>query len=314
MISEADDAEVIYRTSINTKDFVVDETFHDNRFMYLVTSKKTREAAEVPAFPNPPRLFKPVECYDDVDDKFVFFPQRPAEYGGDDKLDKEIFAFLDAWCDYPKSFKLLDVAFVKLTWVSDWLHTVPYRRALGEYGTGKSRWAECILALSRYGFKQGATATVAGVYRKSDRYRGVQGFDENDYGGDAKISGTIQLVLNAGYKKSSGFVSRQVKSGLDFIDKSYNCFGPKVIAARSTFSDLATESRCITHRSQKSSRVPLDVTEEFYADAQELRNKLFMWRINHIGRIPSESMKFREVLSEAQIEPRLIEVLSLIHI
>ena len=299
---------IIHRTGIVTPDFIVDEVFRDNRFLYLVVSKQTRKMEEFEEFPHPPRLFRPVECYDDVEDRFIFFPQRPEEYGSDEKLDEEIFKFLNFWCDYQKEFKVLDVAYVKLTWVSDWLFTVPFRRALGEFGTGKSRWAECILALSRYGFKQGATATAAGVYRKSDRYRGVQGFDENDYGGNTKISGAIQLVLNAAYKKSSGFVSRQIKSGDDFIDRSLVCYGPKIIAARNTFADIATESRCITHRSYKSNKAPMEITEEFYVIAQELRNKLLMWRINHIEKLSLEIKRFETALIAEKIEPRLIEV------
>ena len=110
---DQDITKIIHRTGTVTPDFIVDEVFRDNQFLYLVVSKKTRKMEEFIEFPHPPRLFRPVECYDDVEDRFIFFPQRPEEYGSDEKLDEEIFQFLNFWCDYQKEFKILDVAYVK---------------------------------------------------------------------------------------------------------------------------------------------------------------------------------------------------------
>lgn len=307
-MSDTVEVKTVYRTSITTEDYVVDEIFKDNEFKYIAVFKSSKEWIEIPEFPHPPRVFLPVENYDDIERCLLFLPEEPINYGKEEGLDKELYDFLDYWCDYPDEFKILDVAYIKMTWVFDWLITVPYRRALGEWGTGKSRWAECMLALSKIGFKQGATATAAGIYRRADRWRGVQGFDENDYGGKSNIARMIQLVLNCSYKKTSGAVVRMIKAGDDFVDKSFVCYGPKIIAARNTFNDIATESRCITHRCYKSTKVPFEVTDDFYKSAQVLRNKLLMWRINHIDKVPLEIKRFERALINEKVDPRLIEI------
>ena len=224
-------------------------------------SRESKRSSIIDQFVEEPIMYYPVEDYDGIKYRQFFLPQEPAGYGRDEILEKEIYEFLDYWCDYPKEFKILDVAYIKLTWIADLLSVVPYRRALGEWGTGKSRWAECILALSQCGFKQGATATAPGIFRKADLYRGTQGFDENEYSGNSSISEAIHLVLNCSYSRATGAVTRMEKSGGDFIPKQCICYGPKIIAARKGFVDVATESRCITHRSFKSKKVPLDTRQ-----------------------------------------------------
>jgi len=307
-VIDSNELRPIRRTSVITPLFVVDEIFRNNKFSYVVISRETKQIGEVDQFPDDPYLYLPYEDYDGVQLNQFFLPQEPLDYGGEDRLDEALYDFLNYWCDYPKEFKILDVAYIKMTWLFDWLSVVPYRRALGDWGTGKSRWADCMLTVSRYGFKQGATTTAPGIYRTADIYRGVQGFDENNYTGKSAITKAIHNVLNCSYQKSTGAVIRMEKQGDDYVPRRLICYGPKIISARNTFEDIATESRCITHRSYKSHNVPLGIDKEFWQTAQDLRNKLLMWRINHTDKVPLERKKFEKTLIEHKIDPRLIEV------
>ena len=159
----------IIKTSTQTKDYILDEVFHEGAFQYCCFGRSPRKYAFIPKFPD---MYEPLENYEDIKNKIFFLPEKPEEYNSEEELDNLILEHL-SYYDYPENYKKLDIAYIKLTWLSDFLETVPYRRALGDWGTGKSRWLECMVTLCRNGFKQGATATQVITFRKLDLYDGT---------------------------------------------------------------------------------------------------------------------------------------------
>jgi hypothetical protein len=53
------------------------------------------------------------------------------------------------------------------------------------------------------------------------------------------------------------------------------------------FKDKATESRCLTNIMKKSDRkdIPISITQDFYDEAQALRNKLMQFRYDYYDKI-----------------------------
>ena len=110
---------------------------------------------------------------------FLFLPERPEEYGNTMKLADEIYDFLYRHVDYEDTYRRLDVWYAFFTWVYDQFPIVPYRRALGDWGRGKSRWAKTLGSICYRAFIQGAATSAAPVFRLSDAIRGTQIIDEN---------------------------------------------------------------------------------------------------------------------------------------
>lgn len=296
------------RTSIVTDKYVVEEVYKKREFQYLVYNRETKDIEYRTYFGQPPNIiYIPVEDFDGIENHQFFLAQQPIEYGSTIELRKKILEFLPQWVDYDAKFMALDSSYVFLSWLFDRLYVLPYRRALGEIGSGKSRWAEGVGQLCRLGFKQGATATAAGVYRKCHIYRGTQILDENEFGTIfSDVFRAICLVLNAGYSATQGMVTRCV--GGMHIPKAFYCYGPRLIAARTRFGDIATESRTITHRSYKSNKVPKEYSKDFFITTQKLRNKLLKWRLDHYDTPLTQQDEFMKGAIKHRIDPRLMEV------
>jgi len=287
----------------NTKLFCHDLLCHDGEFSFLQINRTNGAYKKVPEIKVGRDTYTPYADPRAVAHHSLFLTEEPIK-ATQREIQKDIYRFLRKYCDYPGDYLKLDIGYVMLTWIADLLYTVGYRRAVGNYGTGKSTWLECILALSRKGFKQGATTTQAGIFHKANLIQGTQGFDENEYKSNSQLQRGVELVLNSGYSKKSSIVTRIVRGE----PISYNTYGPKLIAARTRFNDLATESRCITHSSRRSKMPMPQLDNEFYEEAQVIRNKLLYWRTKQIVNLSKPLPEFRQQAFKQGVEPRLVEI------
>ena len=80
--------------------------------------------------------------YDLVKNKVVLFPSYPEEYNSDSDLLKGIRQFIHRYLDVSEFFEHIASYYVMFTWVYDCFNELPYLRALGDYGSGKSRFTE----------------------------------------------------------------------------------------------------------------------------------------------------------------------------
>jgi len=62
---------------------------------------------------------------------------------------------------------------------------------------------------------------------------------------------------------------------------------PKNLATRKPYTDKATESRCITEVMKGTTRedIPVNLDDDFFIEAEGLRNKLLMWRFKNYYKI-----------------------------
>lgn len=236
----------------------------------------------------------------------VLFPSAAVEYGSERALLLEVRAFIHKWLDVDPFYEQLAAYYVMFTWLYDMFETLPYLRALGDYGTGKTRFIQTIGAICyRPMFVSGAS-TASPIFRVIDMFRGTLVIDEADF---AKSDAAVEIIkiVNVGYSRG-GVVLRAEKDeeGNAYYPSAKDVFGPKILATRKLFEDRATESRCLTKRmttARPRPGIPRMLTRGFWAEAQALRNKLLLYRLRN-WRVT----EVREDLSDASIEPRLDQV------
>lgn len=257
------------------------------------------DIGDVTYIPHPPTL-------DLIRKRVVLFPSEPVEYGTQRQLLTDLRAFIHRWLDVDPFYEQLASYYVLFSWVYDAFETLPYLRAFGDYGTGKSRFLQAIGALCyRPMFVSGAS-TSSPIFRLIDLFRGTLIMDEADFANSDAESEMIKIV-NVGYSRG-GVVLRAEKdeNSESYYPSAKDVYGPKILATRRMFTDRATESRCLTKRmstARPRPDVPRIITRQFWADALALRNKCLAYRLR----------TFREIdidvaLSDQSIEPRLDQV------
>jgi hypothetical protein len=88
--------------------------------------------------------------------------------------------------------------------------------------------------------------------------------------------------------------------------KAYDVFCPKIVATRETFSDKALESRFLVEEmgaGKLRDGIPRTLDEDFYQDAEAIRNKLLMWRLKNYF----QPIERKEELIDG-IHPRLNQI------
>ncbi|MCJ7445898.1 MAG: hypothetical protein MUO26_15490 [Methanotrichaceae archaeon] len=80
----------------------------------------------------------------------VILPEHPESYGTLSSLAKEIELHLHKWLDVSPLYEKIASYYVVFTWVFDRVNSLPYLRALGDTGTGKSRFLDVIGGTSTF--------------------------------------------------------------------------------------------------------------------------------------------------------------------
>jgi hypothetical protein len=212
----------------------------------------------------------------------ILLPVTVEEYGDDEDLFIALRGYLSSFLQVEdRDYSTMMVCYVLMTWLYDRFNTVPYLRAQGDFQSGKSRLLQVIASVCYRPTLAGGATSTSPVFRIIDKFRGTLAIDEADFD-RSELWQEIIKILNAGYQR--GFpVLRSERSGDGEFDvKAYDCFGPKLLATRRRFNDEALESRCLTYVTplieELDARIPLELGAEFRAAAQQLRNKLLLWR------------------------------------
>lgn len=236
----------------------------------------------------------------------VLFPSEPLPFGSEAILQRRIQDFIHRHLDLDPFYERLAAYYVMFTWLYDLFENLPYLRALGDYGTGKTRFLQTIGALCfRPMFVSGAS-TVSPVFRLIDIFQGTLIVDEADLT-NSEAENEMIKIFNVGYQRG-GVVLRSEKDAEteDYLPAAKEVYGPKLIATRKLFQDRATESRCLTYRTKTRRPRPdikLILDRAFWAEALGLRNQLLMYRLlNH------RPIEIDHSLTNTAIEPRLAQV------
>lgn len=234
----------------------------------------------------------------------VRLPSGVVEYGSTTTLLNEIESHIYHYLDVSDSFRKFASYYILLSWVYDRFNTLPYLRAIGDTGCGKSRLLDVCGGLCYKATSASGCITPAPIYRMLKRWSGTMILDEADLQNGDEYHEVVK-ILNCGFERNRPVI-RAVKDNPDKI-QILPTFGPKVFATRRRFKDAALEARCLTEIMNETARtdIPATLTAPFYKEQEELRNKLLLFRLRNFQAIqPEQSV----TLDLQGIEPRLKQI------
>lgn len=241
-----------------------------------------------------------------VGKKIVLFPSRAEEYKTESDLISEISDFIHKYLEVSEFSEQIAPFYVLLSWVFDSFKELPYLRAIGDYGSGKSRFLKVVGSLCYKPVFPGGATSTAPIFRILDQFKGTLVLDE----ADMKFSDTTSemvKILNTGFQANVP-VLRCSSGDNNYAIEAYDVFGPKIIATRKKFEDEALESRFIVeYMDGKLTRsdIPLNLDDDFEQEALNIRNKCLMWRLQNYGKVSLDT-SFKSIV----VEPRLIQIMT----
>jgi DNA polymerase I-like protein with 3'-5' exonuclease and polymerase domains len=253
--------------------------------------------------------------YRPLDDDFIlkgglFLPDRLIEYGDDATLDAEIDACIRRYSDVPERERGLSARYARLTYIADKLNEISYLRAIGERGSGKSRYISNIGMLCLRPVLV-TSPSAASLFRMMDAYQPTLTIDECNMATDSEDTQTLVQILNSGFQRVASVP--RVEKGADGQQtiRMFSPFGPKLIGGLKLSESEAFESRCVAVKLQKTGRkdIPFRMTARMLTDFADLRAKLYLWRLRNLGRDIEAALDQAEAeLKNYQIEPRFIQI------
>jgi len=237
----------------------------------------------------------------------VHFTSTAVPYESQSKLFHQVKAFIHKYLELPDDFEDIASLYVLLTWVYEFAPAVPYLRVIGDWGSGKTRFLQVVGGVCfRPMFASGAT-TPAPIFRILEQFKGTLVMDEADFGDSSAWSEMIK-VLNNGYRPGMP-VLRADKENNTWYPRSYQVFGPKLIATRFRFRDEALESRCLTAEMLPLTRddIPRVLPRVYEEEIKDLRSKLLTFRLVNLLRLKGKT--FGNELLVPGLQPRLQEIL-----
>ncbi len=234
----------------------------------------------------------------------IKLPSGVTEYGDTLSLLHEIEAHIFRYLDVSDAFRKFAAYYILLSWLYDKFSTLPYIRAIGDTGCGKSRLLDVCGGLCYKPTLVSGCITPAPIYRMLKRWNGTMILDEADLQNSDEYSEVVK-ILNCGFERGRPVI-RATKDNPDKL-QFLPTFGPKVFATRRRFKDPALEARCLTEIMQETTRddIPATLTSSFYKEQEALRNRLLLFRLRNYALInPEEAIS----LDLKGIEPRLRQI------
>lgn len=292
VLSSGEIVELVYREKYKQTGFVV----------YDGTTAKYVEKIELPhevLIPVPGRNHL-------ISKKVVLFPFDVEEYGDETQLLTSIRRFVHKYLAVSERFEKIASYYVLFSWVYDRFNELAYLRARGDFGSGKSRFLRVIGSICYKPMFTGGATSTSPIFRIIDGFRGTLIVDEADFRFSDTTADVVK-ILNSGFQTGTPVLRSEGKG--TFEVKSFDVFGPKIVATRGTYADLALESRFLTEEMGKNELrddIPENVPPEFDSEALKLRNQLLLWRFRNLKTVSLKPID----PSLAGVEPRLRQIIN----
>jgi len=296
----------ILKTSIVTHDALYEMVYSKitNKTYFFKANKRGKLETFLEQVEIDGQKFKPLPpTYNLVEKGVILFPSLATPYESEEEILKEIQGFIHKYLDISEVFEQIATYYVLFTWMFDRFNEVPYLRAIGDFGSGKSRFLQAIGMLCYKPVFTGGATTPSPIFRIINEVHGTLIIDEADFK-FSDMTSEIVKILNTGYQRGMPVLRSEGKG--TFEVKAYDVFCPKIVATRETFSDKALESRFLVEEMGTGSLrtdIPRTLDVEFYIEAENIRNKLLMWRLKNYF-IPIE--KLNDIIEG--IHPRLNQI------
>lgn len=300
LIPQNEDKKKMPETSCYEKDGQLYEQIHEGTESMFITLNG-----------NEPKTLKDIDDHapiksDAITKGVVLLPDGIEDYGDIGKLVENIRTHMRKYLDINKDHEIFACYYILLSWLYDKTTTLNYMRALGDWGSGKSRYLDVIGRLCYKPILVFGALTPAVVYRLLDLWKGTLVLDEADFR-KSDEQADIMKILNAGFELSRSSVARCNTIDPAKIDV-FRVYGPKVIASRKSWYDKALETRCITEKMMQTERkdiIPV-LDDGYYAAEVLLRRKLLKFRFDYYKKI---EYKYHD-LGIPELEPRLKQAVS----
>ncbi len=279
---------------------LAEEVYNDNGARLALWNGNSVEYMEEVRNDKNDRTYRPL-VNDAITTGAVKLPTCAQEYGTPQELIDALQSHIHRYLDISNDMEVFATWYVLLSWVYDRVNTLPYLRAMGDTGCGKSRFLDVIGGVCYKACMVSGAITPAPIYRMIRQWGGTIVLDEADFR-DSNEKNEVITILNCGFEKNRPVIrcDQNNVDNLQFLPT----YCPKVIATRYTFSDKALESRCLTEKMTQTDRkdIPRVLPIKFYEEQQELRNRLLMFRFRHYYLIDGDA---GQGLDFGNIEPRL---------
>jgi hypothetical protein len=251
-----------------------------------------------------------------VRNKGILFPSKLGQLHSTRELVATVEAFINQhYLLDDRFFGRLAAYYVMLTWLYDCFNAIPYLRAMGDYGSGKSQLMMRIGHVCYRTMSTGGAGTAASLFRALEEYRGTAFMDEMDLQDGGDMANDLIKILNLGAMKGSPVWRLDANVLADgtknYEVAAYDIFGPKLIAMRKDFRDQAVSSRCLTIKLMgkepielKNRGIKLHLDEAFYKQALNIRNLLLRWRLEKW----KPEIEVSEDLMDIEVPARLNQV------
>lgn len=237
--------------------------------------------------------------------QIILFPKETLEYTDNEILISQIQSFIHRYVDLSETFELVATYYVLLTWVYDTFNEIPYLRVRGDYGSGKTRFLLTVGSLCYKPIFASGASTVAPLFHILDQVGGTLVLDEGDFR-FSDATADIAKILNNGNAKGFPVLRCEKINQREFSPRAYTVYGPKIVASRHDYEDMALESRFITEDvglTGVRDDIPITLPKSFQEEAQELRNKLLLWRFRNFGR-----PRYPEAHVDPKIDRRISQI------
>jgi hypothetical protein len=286
------------------KKILVEQIYRDGK-NYFCVLKDGKLSFQNVFFADDGKIYQPIYG-EEIQKGAIRLPNGLEEYENEANLDKHISEFIHKYLDVPPDIEQLGLWQIKHSWVFQKFHTLNYLRARGEPGQGKTRFLDTFGALCYKTIATSGATTAAPIFRIIDKWRGTLIMDEADLQKSDESQDIIKII-NHGYERGKHIMrcDQNDAKKINFFDP----FCPKIIATRKSFYDKATESRCITHIMKETNRkdIPISLTEEFFSEAQKIRNMLLLWRFHKYFEInPNKQINY----DFGELEPRVKQIVN----
>jgi DNA primase len=219
----------------------------------------------------------------------------PSELGPEKPMN-ELLAMLEFFIrryfllDNPLQYKTASL-YALFTWLNDAFDALPYLRARGGPGSGKS---ELMLLIGRVCYRMMITSSLtslAGFKGMAHLYKGTLMIDEAD-SIPREHQDELRALLNGRAMKEQARIITMMETVKADGSHSYTptttyVYGPTLLTMYKAFKDPATETRCITFDLFQKDVIELEeagiepgvVQESMRTEAVTMRNYLIRWRL-----------------------------------
>lgn len=291
---------VIHTSQIENDGVLYEEIYNSGAVAFIDGDGLTYDRLEVDGV-----VYEPING-DELKEGAVLLPMDIEDYGDEKTLIEEIKEHIHKYVDVSPFFETISAYYVLLTWLYDEVNTLPYLRALGDTGCGKSRYEDVVGRICYKATIVSGAITPAPIYRLIRKWRGTLIIDEGDFKASDEQNEVVK-ILNCGFERGRPVVRSQKDNpdNLQFLPT----FSPKILSSRRRFKDVALESRCLTEVMRETNRddIPYLLPEEFYGTETSLRNKLLKFRFVNHGHV--DILKAQK-LKAVKVEDRLKQAVS----